>query len=114
MRSGEGLKTLAPDIGQDAFLQEKRSPKLAKSAAPAGQKPAPAASLALGGTQLFPKFLAGRVVVDTGIVGGPHDGNHLGNGLGDVLARAEQGGGRRRRGFWRWRRGDRRRATPRA
>lgn len=29
MRSGKGLKTLASDIGQQAFLQEKRSPKLA-------------------------------------------------------------------------------------
>jgi hypothetical protein len=27
MRSGNCLKTLAPDIGQEAFLQEKRSPK---------------------------------------------------------------------------------------
>lgn len=27
MRSGNGLKTLAPDIGQEAFLQEKRSLK---------------------------------------------------------------------------------------
>ncbi|MGC2177721.1 MAG: hypothetical protein WA650_05795, partial [Bradyrhizobium sp.] len=75
--SGEWPKTPAPDIGRAAILQEKRGARTAEPsrfratwhpvrvkktrqtrtlAAPAGQKPAPAAGLA-GGVDLFSEFI---------------------------------------------------------
>src|SRR6266850_7591237 len=53
---GNRRKTPAPDIGHRAVLQEKRGPE-DESAAPAGQETAPAADLALRGTDLFPEFI---------------------------------------------------------
>src|SRR5271168_2771313 len=57
-RFGEGSKTPAPDIGRAAILQEKRGSPARELAAPARQKPAPAAALA-GRRGLFGEFVAG-------------------------------------------------------
>jgi len=63
------------------------------------QKSPPAAGLGLGRrADLFRKFIAGTVVVDSGIVGRPNNWNHRGNGgwngFRNVLARPEQRRGR--------------------
>ncbi len=80
MRSGNRLKTLAPDIGQRAFLQEKRSPEIGLFQLPQRDRnPRQPPAWLWAGLDLFPEFLAGGVVVDPGIVGRPDDGNHLGN-----------------------------------
>src|SRR5258707_11763627 len=88
------LKTPAPDIGQRPAWQEKRWPAVTKSAAPAGQKTAPAAGLAGRGVDLFREFIADGFLIDPGIVWRPNNGNHRrdarGGAFGDIPARAEQ------------------------
>src|SRR5882672_6887117 len=64
--------------------------------APARQKSAPAAGLGLGWADLFREFVCRAVLVDSGVVGRPYDGNHGGNrrrgGLRNILAGPEQRG----------------------
>src|SRR5690242_9776096 len=108
-RRPKGQNACAPDIGHRpdwqgkaalsiAFSSEVGPVRLKKprrikgsSAPPAGQEPAPAAGLGLWRADLLGKLVRGRLVVDSGIVGGADDGDHLGDGFGDVLAGAEQG-----------------------
>jgi hypothetical protein len=93
---GNGRKTPAPDIGHGPNWQGKRGPP-GRSAAPAGQKPAPAARLGLWRGDLFRKFIAHGFVIDARVVGGADKGNHRRNwgrsGLRDVLTGTEQGCG---------------------
>src|SRR3954463_5702133 len=66
----------------------------AVSAAPAGQKSAPAAGLGLRRADLLGKLIYRRLIVDPGIVGRPDDMNDLrdvlGRLLGDVLSAPDQ------------------------
>src|ERR1700737_5181513 len=100
LRSGQGLRTLRhPDIGHRAAWQEpaigcipqkaasgggfrtglgsKGLVRLVPSAAPAGEKTAPAAGLALRRARWLGEFTARqRVVIDPGIVGRPDNGKN--------------------------------------
>src|ERR1700738_341692 len=91
----------------------RKTPPLADSPAPAGQKTAPTAGLTLCGGDPFGEFICLGFVIDPGIVGRADNRDHRrdggGGGLvgrfGDIRPRAEQrwrgggngfGGGRRR------------------
>ena len=112
--SGRGAKTLAPDIGRCAALQEPArlcasgkpavlpatragSDRAVRSPAPPRQKAAPAAGLGLRRIGWLGEFRRLRLVCDPGIVGRAHDGNDGRNRGRAALPRAKHGGGFGRR-----------------